>query len=519
MHTPTDEQAHATETFRAGHHLVLQAGAGTGKTSTLALLAASTPRRGRYLAFNKDIAHDAAGRFPNTVRCKTAHATAYAALGYRYARRLNSPRQPAWRTGEALGITRPVRIGHRDISQRTLSHAVVRTVTRFCYSADPALARHHVPRFRGLDTPGEHAQLQDVILPFAVKAWADLQNPEQGVLRFEHDHYLKMWALTGPKIEADFLFLDEAQDTNPVLEQIFAAQRNHAQLVMVGDSAQAIYGWRGARDVMTGFDAAQLTLTRSFRFGPQIADQANRWLTLADAPIRLTGTDTIPAEVGNVTCPDAVLCRTNIGAMAEVMRLLADGRRVALTRGGQQLAALATAARDLKGGRRTNHPELVLFASWSELQDYAAYDPAGRDLQPFVDLVDTHGPDAILTAVEELTDESTADVTVSTAHKAKGREWSTVKIADDFPEPKDTDQHDHRGRPIPEPVSVTDARLAYVAVTRARSRLDLGGLSWLNSHPQASRGPGGGGTPARSAAGSCRAWHTPSPWGRWTFRP
>ncbi|TQJ55978.1 UvrD-helicase domain-containing protein [Streptomyces sp. SLBN-115] len=485
MHTTTDEQTHATDTFRAGRHLVLQAGAGTGKTSTLALLAASTPRRGRYLAFNKDIARDAAGRFPSTVRCKTAHATAYAALGHRYAHRLNSPRQPAWRTGQALGITRPVRIAERDITQRTLSHAVVRTVTRFCYSADGVLARHHVPRLRGLHAPGEHAQLADVILPFAARAWADLQDPEQGVVRFEHDHYLKMWALTAPTIEADFLFLDEAQDTNPVLEQVFAAQRDHAQLVMVGDSAQAIYGWRGARDVMSGFDAAQLTLTRSFRFGPQIAAEANRWLALAGAPIRLTGTDTITAEVGDIACPDAVLCRTNIGAMAEVMRLLADGHRVALTRGGQQLAALAHAARDLKDGRPTNHPELVLFSSWGELQDYAAYDPAGRDLQPFVDLVDTHGPDAILAAVDELTDESTADVTVSTAHKAKGREWPTVKIADDFPEPKDTDQHDAQGRPIPESVSDTDARLAYVAVTRARSRLDLGGLSWIDRHPQA----------------------------------
>lgn len=462
LYTPTDEQAHAAETFRAGHHLVLQAGAGTGKISTLALLAASTTRRGRYLAFNKDIARYAADRFPSTVRCKTAHATAYAAIGHRYARRLSSPRQPAWRTGQALGITHPVRIGERDVTQRTLSHAVVRTVTRFCYSADRTLARHHVPRLRGLDTPAEHAHLVDAILPFAAEAWADLQDPEQGAVRFEHDHYLKMWALTKPRIEADFLFLDEAQDTNPVLEQVFAAQRDHAQLVMVGDSAQAIYGWRGARDVMTGFDAAQLTLTRSFRFGPQIADQANRWLALADAPIRLIGTETIPAEVGDVAYPDAVLCRTNIGAMAEVMRLLADGHRVALTRGGQQLAALAAAARDLKDGRRTNHPELVLFASWGELQDYAAYDPAGRDLQPFVDLVDTHGPDAILTAVDELTDESTAEVTVSTAHKAKGRQWPTVKIADDFPEPKDTDLRDHHGRPIPEPVHLTDARLAYV---------------------------------------------------------
>ncbi|TQE15105.1 ATP-dependent helicase [Streptomyces ipomoeae] len=483
MHTPTDEQAHAVDSFRAGHHLVLQAGAGTGKTSTLGLLAAGTHRRGRYLAFNKDIARDAATRFPSTVLCKTAHATAYAAVGHRYTSRLNSPRQPAWKAGQALGITRPVRIGDHEISPRALSHTVLRTVTRYCHSADRTLAHHHVPRLRGLNTPNEQAQLTSAVMPFASKAWADLHNPDQGVVRFEHDHYLKMWALTEPKIEADFLFLDEAQDTNPVLEEVFAAQRSHAQLVMVGDSAQAIYGWRGARDVMTGFDATPLTLTRSFRFGPLIAEEANRWLTLADAPIRLTGTETIPAEVGDLDCPDAVLCRTNIGAMAEVMRLLSTGHRVALTRGKQQLAALALSARDLKGGRRTSHPELVLFASWGELQDYAAHDPAGRDVQPFVDLVDTHGPDAILTAVDQLTDEKHADVTVSTAHTAKGREWPTVKIADDFPPPKNTDQHDDQGRPIPEPVNDTDARLAYVAVTRARQQLDLGGLSWINTHP------------------------------------
>jgi superfamily I DNA/RNA helicase len=81
-----------------------------------------------------------------------------------------------------------------------------------------------------------------------------------------------------------------------------------------------------------------------------------------------------------------------------------------------------------------------------------------------------------------LTDESKADVTVSTAHKAKGREWSAVKIAEDFPPPPDSDQHDASGRPIPEPVTETDARLACVAVTRARSRLDLGGLAWIDSH-------------------------------------
>ncbi|CAM5627199.1 hypothetical protein SALBM311S_04608 [Streptomyces alboniger] len=106
------------------------------------------------------------------------------------------------------------------------------------------------------------------------------------------------------------------------------------------------------------------------------------------------------------------------------------------------------------------------------MQDYATYDPSCGDLQPFVDLVDTHGPDAILAAVDELTDEGHADVTVSTAHKAKGREWPTVRIGEDFPPPKNTTYLTPRATQIPEPVSDTDARLAYVAVyVRANSSI------------------------------------------------
>ncbi|UFQ20000.1 UvrD-helicase domain-containing protein [Streptomyces huasconensis] len=495
--TLTDEQTAAADAFHAGDHLVLQAGAGTGKTTTLTLLAQATRRRGRYLAYNRAIARDATTRFPPTVTCKTAHALAYAALGHRYTRRLNAPRRPAGQIGQALGITKPTRLGERDVTPRTLSYATLRTVTRFCHSADPAITRHHVPRLRGLEDPDHHAQLTDAIVPFARKAWADLQHPDDGVVRFEHDHYLKIWALTQPTLSADYLLLDEAQDTNPVVEQVFLNQRSHAQLVMVGDSAQAIYGWRGAKDVMTGFDGTALTLSQSFRFGPHLAAEANRWLQIVGAPIRLTGTDTVPTELGPLSRPDAVLCRTNVGALAEVMTLLTAGHRVALVGGGEGLRALALAARDLKEGRRTGHPELVLFSCWGELQDYAAYDPAGGDLQPLVDLIDTHGPEAILTAVAQLTPEEQADVTVSTAHKAKGREWAEVKVADDFAPPKDSQERDDQGQPLPGPIDEDEARLAYVAVTRARRCLDLGGLSWIHAHPD-TPAAGNGGLPAQA---------------------
>ena len=274
-------------------------------------------------------------------------------------------------------------------------------MTRFCHTADATITRHHVPRLRGLEDKDLHAQLAAHIVPFARKAWTDLQHPDDGAVRFDHDHYLKIWALTQPKINADFLLLDEAQDTNPVVEQIFLTQRGHAQLVMVGDSAQAIYDWRGARDVMTGFDGTHWPCRSPSASAPTSPSEANRWLAIADAPIRLTGTDAMPTELGprrparrravphqrrrhdrsHATCwPPAIGWRW-------------PGE-------GTACAPWPLAARDLKEGRRTSHPELVLFPSWGELQDYAEHDPAGRDLQPLVDLVDTHGTDAILAAVD-----------------------------------------------------------------------------------------------------------------------
>ncbi|MFI0990639.1 UvrD-helicase domain-containing protein [Streptomyces exfoliatus] len=489
MFTPTDEQTRAADCFHAGDHMALQAGAGTGKTSTLALLANSTTRRGRYIAYNRAIARDAATRFPSAVTCKTAHALAYAAIGHHYARRLDAPRRPAWKTGQDLGITKPVRVEDHILMPTTLSNTVLRAVTRFCHSADLTISDHHVPPLRGLDSPIARTQLAAIALPYARKAWEDLQREDDGVVRFDPDHFLKIWSLTNPRIPADYLLLDEAQDTNPVVEHIFNSQRDHAQLVLVGDSAQAIYHWRGAKDVMTGFEGTHLTLSHSFRFGPHLAREANRWLAIAQAPIRLTGTDTMPTELGPLANPDAILCRTNVGAMRHVMSHLATGAQVALLGGGDSLRALALAARDLKDGRRTSHPELVLFPTWETVQDYAAYDPSGRDLQPLVDLIDTHGTDAILTAVSRLTTEARAQITISTAHKAKGREWARVQVADDFTPPKDTDKQDSQGRPIPGPIDGGEARLAYVAVTRVRTRLDIGGLAWIDTHPDGHPGP------------------------------
>ena len=90
-------------------------------------------------------------------------------------------------------------------------------------------------------------------------------------------------------------------------------------------------------------------------------------------------------------------------------------------------------------------------------------------------LVDTHGAETIINAVTRLAAEQQARVIVSTAHKAKGREWPSVRIGPGFEPPADED-----GRPGP--LSAEEARLIYVAVTRARELLDPAGLSWAEDY-------------------------------------
>ncbi|MDH2406059.1 UvrD-helicase domain-containing protein [Bradyrhizobium sp. SSUT18] len=63
-----------------------------------------------------------------------------------------------------------------------------------------------------------------------------------------HDGYLKLWALSSHAIAADFILLDEAQDTNPVVLDVLRKQP--AQMIYVGDKYQQIYEWRGAVNAM-----------------------------------------------------------------------------------------------------------------------------------------------------------------------------------------------------------------------------------------------------------------------------
>lgn len=479
--TPTDEQVDVIDRFYTGGTLKVQARAGTGKTSTLLLIADEARTlglRGQYVAFNKAIVTEANRKFGDNCAANTAHSLAYRAVGNRYTDRLRSGRRLApWEQADLLGIGPIVTEGigiRRHLNAGFVSGLVMRAIEEWCRTADPEPDTDngwapYVPRVEGIDMPtatgGPTTVANDAlaaeIAPACTRAWADITRLD-GALRFSHDHYLKMWQLEGPRLGADFILFDEAQDANPVMRAVIAAQ-HHAQVVWVGDPEQEIYAWAGAVNALAMIEADTAYLTQSFRFGPEIAAAANTVLNRLGASPGVVGHPDQPGTVGRLTTPAAVLCRTNATAIAVVLDHQRRGIPVHLVGGADDVKRFALSASALMAGNTAYHPDLACFDTWDDVRVYIADHPQGGELKLLVDLVTMFGPAAVIAAVDGSVPEHAAQLVVSTAHKAKGREWPAVLLAPDL----DTAATDPDRDPSPE-----ELRLLYVAATRARRELD-----------------------------------------------
>lgn len=477
-HLPTDEQVDALTLLGTGADIALEALAGTGKTTTLKM-AAQQRRTDRilYMAFNKAIVADGKASFPTHVECRTAHSLAYGAVGYRYrnrfgkdARRLTS-REIAERLRiPSGGIDVDASGGSIRMPAFQVAGFVHRTVEAFCMTPDPEPAKIHVPRAARLDGPGESSHNEafaEQIQPWVQTAWADIQSVD-GLLRFVPGHYLKMWQLGNPTLPFDLILFDEAQDADPVMAAVVGAQ-DHAQKVYVGDTRQQIYEWRGAVNALAGFDVEHRAwLTNSFRFGPQIADAANVWLHEIGSPKMVAGRGG-PSRRGRVPADlddQVILTRTNAVAIQEAMWAIEDGRLPKLVGDTQKdFIRFAEAALQLQAGQACAHPELACFTTWDEVVRYSEEDMLGTDLEVSVNVIEKWGADKIIALLRRCAEtEAEADLIISTAHKAKGREWAGVTLTDDFRTPWDPE--DER------PVGPEELRLNYVAVTRAKTVLD-----------------------------------------------
>lgn len=473
---PTPEQQSAIDAYVTGQNLRIEALAGTGKTTTLSLLVRhGSPRGGKilYTSFGKKVIQDAKARFPSSVLVKTNHSLAWS-VGKTYgnAGRLVPRLSPtdyishfSWTGASFANATDP----------RSGAYAVIETLNAFYQSDDDDITERHAygpaRKIAGADD-GLTKHLALALVHLARQAWAASVD-QTSRLPVVHDFYLKLWALRDPHIQATTILLDEAQDANGVMVGVLRKQ-DHAQLVVVGDRQQQIYGWRGAVDAMDAFTFQHhTTLTQSFRFGQEIASVANAILIdQCGRNVELRGDPTQPGAVSPCQVPHCYLARTNAALIGEAFDLTKrfPGYRIGVLGGVTDLIKLVEGAEQLKRFERTQVQDLAEFANWRDVQE-ASQHAAYTHLRTLVQLVDEHGTAVMRSVLERMRgneeDPEACDVLLSTAHKAKGAEFDSVKLLGDF-KPKGPDDDVGRYGWTPE-----EGNLLYVACTRARQHLDV----------------------------------------------
>jgi len=463
---PTEEQMTALSKFQSGRNLKVSAFAGTGKTTTLSLLANSRRAKGAYLAFNRSIADESRDKFPREIDCRTTHSLAWRAVSssHRFnAGKMNNRMYPK-QLAEELRLADRVFDDKMRLDGIQQASLVLQTIRCFCESADDTISKHHIPRLGRLlgTAEADRRELGDLVLQTARSVWGR-KTSVQDDIPLGHDGYLKLWALGHPRLSYDFIMLDEAQDTNAVVLGVLAEQK--AQIVYVGDKHQQIYEWRGAVNAMEKLaDCDESFLTQSFRFGPPIASAATNVLRTLGERRDLRGNPERQSEILFGGEARTILARTNSTVISEVLASLTANETPCVIGGTAELEQLVKDVFSLKEGKPGKRPELFGFRDWSEVVAFSQTEE-GSELRMFVQLVLQHGEKALYKAVKSaVEDESQADIVISTTHKAKGREWDSVRIAADFASSATQDN-----QPLPE----EEVRLFYVAMTRAKSRLIL----------------------------------------------
>jgi len=453
----------------SGAAIKVQAFAGTGKTTTLAAVARACPKRHfLYLVFNRAAALDARRKMPSNVEVRTAHSVAYREVGHIYQARLTE-RSWKWLTYLREKMPRALnsvaRLGRDPTSAGAL---IIRTVEQYLRTVDAELGVDHVPGWCDSGVAEAAANAARFL-------WQNIAKPNSSA-PITHDCYLKLFFLQERQLAPRdwIVMLDEAQDADPV---IFALVRRHrGTRIVVGDTYQQLYQWRGAVNALEGFEtnAAGLALTQTFRFGGLAAQWANRVLEICGERLRIAGAGH-PTEVRIGLGPvkvEALLARSNAGALDHAVAALDGGRKVHVMGGAGPLVKLVRDAYGLYSGK-PGAGELAVFADWNELKAAAKGERSGisgdASLQVLVRLIEDRGARVLDTCqrLESCVDSpDAAQVTVSTVHKCKGLEWNRVLVSEDVnPLVQVSD-----GKPR---LAFEEACVMYVALTRAKRELIL----------------------------------------------
>lgn len=469
----------------------IMAFAGTGKTSTLVKYAEKwSGSRFLYVTFNKSIAKQAELVFPSNVICKTFHSMAYGHVGRKYQskKKLNLFKLTPFMVNSVLAE------GKGGFIRAKL---VCKTLENFFASADEELTIDHVPIWckdnQGQRVMVEQSEKLNSVLE-ASRLWDNmrkLRECKEEAYQMTHDGYLKLWQLSKPLLASfDAIFVDEAQDCTPAIMNIVLSQP--CGKIFVGDPHQQIYTFRGAVNALFTVPHTHVFyLTQSFRFGVEIAYVGATILDVCKRVRKktLVGGNHQSGIRGDTKGQVALLSRTNANVFDEAVRVT-DGEvpaRIHLIGGIKSfgLDRIIDIWILLQPEEERRKRNLIVkdkfIRRWVHKEGFSGFKryvtaAEDKELEAKIAVVEKYNiriPE-LVERIERchIEDWDFAEYILGTVHKAKGLEFDTVHVLDDFVK---VPCARHNLAQLPhfrvESFSEDEWNLLYVAVTRAKKRL------------------------------------------------
>lgn len=431
------------EVCRRNRNVGVDAVAGSGKTTTLieALFryrAHFPAHRVLFVAFSKNIADTLKDRVPRGVVAQTLHSLGFGVIRRQHAQIEVEPRKAYHQARQVLG---------RDGSAKQVTKLAALLSSAYTQLAPISedLVAALAERF-GLDLPSD--------LPTTVQLLRDLDAAMRRDSKFIcYDEMLTRSLAPGylfPRY--DLVMVDEAQDLNPVQEEMIDRLVGlDTRLVFVGDPHQSIYAFRGAdHDAMARltarFDALQLPLSTSYRCPTAVVEAAKTLVphiaAASGAPAgEVIRTGEIHEILPKLPPGSLVLGRRNATLVRWCLWLVSSGIRARMLGrdiGGSIVAPIDQTMRTMPNARFAD----VVIACFSDLlrRSTAAHEAGDtsksaqlHDMALTVEAVasDCSTYQAFVQRVESLfVDDQEADaaepILCSTIHRAKGREADHV---------------------------------------------------------------------------------------------
>jgi len=453
--TPTKEQGNIIS--YNGEILVVNAFAGTGKTSTLVNYALK--KRGArilYVVFNRSIMKESSTHMPRNVTVVTGHKLAYQKIGVKYQHKLVNNLTPY----KLIDLNLISFLGNDEKEMYAFAYRILEVINNFVYSTETEINKNCL----ATENPAISKKFYDGdVIRQALNIWSKMIDIKSEV-PITHDVYLKLYHMTKPNLNKyDIIMFDEAQDANPVMIDIVMKQRG--KKVFVGDKHQAIYGFRGAVDALDSIPANDtMYLSQSFRFGHNIANSASSVLTrFKQENVSLKGIDrpdSINGDINNGSL--AYISRNNSTLFSNAAEMTKSGSKKIGFVGdieGYKFDQLA----DLNNFKHTGKAKNAIFSIFDDFDELeeVAKQTVDVGMLAMLGTVKRYG-DRIHYMINDIKNgvNKNPEVVFTTAHKSKGLEFDNVVLMNDFTELKDS-------------TASEEVNLIYVAMTRAMNNLVL----------------------------------------------